>query len=188
MAWMPSSPGNGAHTGKRTGRTGFTLVELSVCLAVLTMLVAIGLPSLQRFRVRQQATATMHLLTSHFASARMAAIVQDVPVVVCPSAGNGRCRQDSDWSDHWLAFRDPDGNRQPDEEIDIYRNDAAPSDPRIRIVSSNGRRFLRYQSSGLSYGTNLTVRICHDGVVAGSVVVNSTGRARTVRGDMSTPC
>jgi type IV fimbrial biogenesis protein FimT len=188
MAWMPSSPGNGARTGKRTGRTGFTLVELSVCLAVLTMLVAIGLPSFQRLMVRQQASAIMNLLTSHFASARITAITQGVPVVVCPSLGDGLCSQGSDWSSHWLAFRDPDGNRQPDEELDIYRNDPAPAQRDLKILSTSGRRFLRYQSSGFSYGTNLTIRICHDGRVAGSVIVNSTGRPRTVRGDMTTPC
>lgn len=188
MARTPSAPGNGSPV-RPTGKTaGITLVELSVVMAVLALLVAIGLPSMERLRVRQQTSATMHLLVSHFASARMTAIAQGVPVIVCPSDGDGRCRADSDWSSHWLAFRDPDGNRQPDEESDIYRNDPAPRDARVRIVSTQGRRYLRYQSSGLAYGTNLTVRICHDGRIAGSVIVNSTGRARTARGDLRSPC
>lgn len=188
MARMPSSPGNGTLMSSAGAVAGFTLIELAVGIAVMGLLVAIALPSFRQLRARQQASATMNLLNSHFASARMSAIAQGVPVVVCPSIGNGQCRSDSDWSSHWLTFRDPDGNRQPDEQIDIYRNEAAPSGPNIRILSSNGRRFLRYQSSGLSYGTNLTVRICYDGLVAGSVIVNSTGRARSVRGAMDKPC
>lgn len=188
MARMPSPPRKGERPCRIARATGFTLVELAVALAVLAMLVAIGIPSLQELRMRQQVNATMHLLVSHFASARMTAISHGVPVVVCPGNGGDGCREDSDWGHHWLSFRDPDGNRRPDEDIDIYRNDSVPQDPRIRILSTQGRRHVRYQSSGFSYGTNLTIRICYRDRVAGSVVVNNTGRARTVRGDLSIPC
>lgn len=188
MAWMPSPSRVRERTCPRRDARGFTLVELSVSLAVLALLTAIALPSLQDFRVRQQANATMNLLVSHFASARMAAVSHGVPVVVCPSEGAGSCREDTDWGGHWLSFRDPDGNRQPDEDIDIYRNDTVPGDPHIRLVATQGRKHVRYQPSGMSYGTNLTIRICHDGLVAGSVILNNTGRARTVRGDLSKPC
>jgi type IV fimbrial biogenesis protein FimT len=186
MARMPSSPRAGENNCPRV--SGFTLVELCVTLAVLALITAIALPSLQDFRARQHVNATMNLLVSHFASARMTAITHGVPVVVCPSDGAGTCRQDTDWGGHWLSFRDPDGNRQPDEDIDIYRNDTVPRDPRIRIVSTQGRRHIRYQPTGMSYGANLTIRICYDDRLAGSVVLNATGRARTVRGNMSTAC
>ncbi len=186
MAWMPSHPRARGYARPRT--VGFTLVELSVALAVLALMTAIAIPSLQDFRVHQQVNATMNMLASHFASARMTAIAHGVPVVVCPSEGTGTCRESTDWRGHWLSFRDPDGNRQPDEDIDIYRNDSVPEDPHIRIMSTRGRQHVRYQPSGMSYGTNLTIRICYDDRVAGSVVLNSTGRARTVRGDLVTPC
>ena len=186
MAWMPSRPRTGATVRPRTA--GVTLIELSVAAAVMALLAAIAIPSLRDFRVRQQANATMNLLVSHFASARMTAIAHGVPVVVCPSEGAGTCRQDTDWGNHWLSFRDPDGNRQPDEDVDIYRNDTVPSDPHIRLVATQGRKHVRYQPTGTSYGTNLTIRVCHDGRVAGSVILNNTGRARTVRGDLSKSC
>ena len=38
------------------------------------------------------------------------------------------------------------------------------------------------------HGTNLTIRICYDGRVASSVVLNNTGRPRAVRGNLKTPC
>lgn len=188
MARMPSSPRQGSHARRPVSTHGFTLVEISVTLSVLALMVAIGLPSLREFRARQQASATTNLLMSHFASARMTAISHNVPVVVCPSDGAGNCRNGTDWGGHWLSFRDPDGNREPDDGNDIYRNEAAPGAPSIRVVSSQGRRHVRYQPTGMSYGTNLTIRICYDGRVASSVVLNNTGRPRAVRGNLKTPC
>lgn len=188
MARMPSPPRQGSHVRRTPPARGFTLVETAVTLSVLALLVAIGLPSMREFRGRQQASAVANLLTSHFASARMTAISHNVPVMVCPSDGAGICRQGTDWGGHWLSFRDPDGNREPDDGNDIYRNDTVPGSPSIRVVSSRGRQHVRYQPTGMSYGTNLTIRICLDGRVASSVILNNTGRARTVRGDLKTPC
>lgn len=188
MARMPSPPPRGSHTGRTARMRGFTLIEAAVTLSVLALMVAIGLPSLQEFLARQRASATANLLASHFASARMTAISHNVPVVVCPSDGAGTCRQSTDWGGHWLSFRDPDGNRQPDDGSDIYRNDTVAESPSIRMFSTQGRRHVRYQPTGMSYGTNLTIRICYDGHVASSVIMNNTGRARVVRGNLSTPC
>ena len=188
MARMPSPPRQGSHVCCTTSAFGFTLVETAVTLSVVALLVAIGMPTVREFKARQQASATANLLVSHFASARMTAISHNVPVVVCPSDGAGTCRQSTDWGGHWLSFRDPDGNRQPDDGSDIYRNDTVAEPPSIRVFSTQGRRHVRYQPTGMSYGTNLTIRICYDGHVASSVIMNNTGRARVVRGNFSTPC
>jgi type IV fimbrial biogenesis protein FimT len=188
MARMPSLPARRSPIGSTMHTQGFTLVETAVTLSVLALMVAIGLPSMREFRARQQANATANLLVSHFASARMTAISHNVPIVVCPSDGAGTCRQDTDWGGHWLSFRDPDGNRQPDDGDDIYRNETVAETPSIRMISTQGRRQVRYQPTGMSYGTNLTIRICYDGHVASSVIMNNSGRARIVRGDLSTAC
>lgn len=188
MARMPSSARQGSPARPAMLDRGFTLVELSVTLSILALMVAISLPSMREFRARQQAKAVTNLLMSHLASARMTAISHNVPVVVCPSDGGGTCRQDTDWGGHWLSFRDPDGNRQPDDDNDIYRNETVPNTPSIRVVSTEGRRHVRYQPIGMSYGANLTIRICYNGRVANSVMLNNTGRARTVRGNLTTPC
>lgn len=181
MARMPFPAMHGRLFRFRAGIRGITLVELIVAMSVFTVLAALAVPSYHALRKRSQVDATLHLLTSHFASARITAITHNVPVVVCPSRGDGLCREDSDWSDHWLTFRDPDGNRQPDEDIDIYRNDAAPRSPHLRILSTAGRRHVRYLPTGYSSGNNLTVSLCFDGKVNGQVVINNAGRIRTAR-------
>lgn len=188
MAGMPASKASSASCLLGPRAKGVTLVEVTVAMGVLAILTALAVPSFQALSRRSRVDAALHLLTSHFASARIAAITHNVPVVICPSHGDGVCRQDSDWSDHWLTFRDPDGNRQPDEAIDIYRNDPAPRNPLLRIQSTAGRRQLRYLPTGYSSGSNLTLRVCYDGVVSGLVVVNNAGRVRTARPHDSEPC
>jgi len=188
MARMPASVDSPVSYPLGTRATGVTLIEVTVTMGVLAILTALAVPSFQALSRRSRVDAALHLLTSHFASARIAAITHNVPVVICPSRGDGLCRQDSDWSDHWLTFRDPDGNRQPDEAIDIYRNDPAPRTPMLRIQSTAGRRQLRYLPTGYSSGSNLTLRVCYDGVVSGLVVVNNAGRVRTARPHDSEPC
>lgn len=167
---------------------GVTLLEMIVAMSVTTTLLALAIPSFHELQRRSQVDTALHLLTSHFASARIAAITQNVPVVVCPGTGKEACRQDSDWTHHWLTFRDPDGNREPDDLIDIYRNDAAPGNPRLRILSTSGRSQVRYLPTGYSSGSNLTLRVCYDGKVSGLVVINNAGRIRSARPSGTEPC
>lgn len=188
MARMPASTVPRSPYLRPARARGITLIEMTVALAVVAILTALAIPSFHALSRRSRVDAALHLLTSHFASARITAITHNVPVVICPSGGDGLCREDSDWSDHWLTFRDPDGNRQPDEAIDIYRNDSAPRSPHLRILSTAGRRQLRYLPTGYSSGSNLTLRVCYDGEVSGLVVINNAGRVRTARPSDSEPC
>lgn len=188
MARMPVSAAQPAPRQACASPRGFTLIEMIVTMSLVAVLAALAVPSFQALSKRSRVDSTLHLLTAHFASARIAAITHNIPVVICPSRGDGACRQDGDWSDHWLTFRDPDGNRQPDETIDLYRNDPAPRSPRLRILSTAGRRQLRYLPTGYSSGSNLTLRVCYDGEVSGLVVVNNAGRVRTARPSEPEPC
>lgn len=188
MARMPMLPRTTRQPALRRRSWGITLLEMIVAMSVTTTLLALAIPSFHAMQRRSQVDTALHLLTSHFASARIAAITQNVPVVVCPGSGGETCRQDSDWTHHWLTFRDPDGNRQPDDVIDIYRNDAAPDNPRLRILSTSGRSQVRYLPTGYSSGSNLTLRVCYDGKVSGVVVINNAGRIRSARPSDAEPC
>ncbi len=167
---------------------GFTLIEAMITLSVMATLLAIGMPSYQGFVQRQRVNSAMHLLTAHMASARMTAITHRVPTVVCPSNGNGGCRTDGDWTHGWLMFTDRDGNRRPDLPKDILRDERAPIHGSLRIMSSSGRSQLRYQPTGYSHGSNLTIRICQQDRLLGTVIVNNAGRIRSARSPGSRPC
>ena len=172
----------------RGASQGVTLIEACIAMSVLAILTAIAIPSLHALQKRQQVSAAMHLITTQLSTARMTAVSHNTPVVVCPSNGGARCRGDSNWNHEWLVFRDPDGNKQPDKPEDLYRSDPAPLHPKLNILSSSGRRYMRYQATGLSYGSNLTLRVCFDGELVGSVVVNNAGRIRSKRETVPKSC
>ncbi|KRG69154.1 GspH/FimT family pseudopilin [Pseudoxanthomonas dokdonensis] len=168
---------------------GLSLVEVLVTMAVLAILVSIGIPSYQALIQRQRVDATMHLLTSHMASARLSAVNYRMITVVCPSDGHSRiCRTDGDWSQGWMMFRDNDGNHQPDLPHDILRVEVPPLHPSLRLVSSRGRKQLRYLADGRASGSNLSVRLCQGPRLMAAVMVNNSGRIRSTRGEPGTGC
>ena len=179
---------NAGRPARRRSAGGFSLIEAVIVMAVATIGLAIGVPSYQGMTERARISSAMHLLSAHMASARNTAISYRIPTVVCPSNRSGGCRTDGDWSQGWLMFFDPDGNRQPDIPQDILRDENAPIHPSLRIVSSNGRAQLRYLADGRSAGSNLTVRLCRADKLMGRVIVNNTGRVRSERASGSTPC
>ena len=58
----------------------------------------------------------------------------------------------------------------------------------MRLLSTAGRRQVRYLPTGYSSGNNLTVRLCIDGEVSGLVVINNAGRIRSARPSEPEPC
>ncbi|MGY0504484.1 GspH/FimT family pseudopilin [Luteimonas sp. e5] len=157
--------------------SGFTLVEACISLAVLALITGIGLPGFQQLLAANRVRAASHELSAGFASARLAAVSRNIAVVACPGDGL-RCQDDSDWSRGWMVFHDPDRDLQPNRLEDILSVHQPRSD-RLRVVSSQGRRQLRYLPSGRSHGSNLTVSICEGGRLHARVIVNNVGRVRS---------
>ncbi len=166
---------------------GFTLIEAMIVLSIIAMTVTVGLPSFASALERNRVTLTLHQLAADMAMARSSAVVRRQQIVLCPRAADGRCSAASDWSRGWLVFADADGNRQPDTAADILRATDAPARGGAFSVTSS-RPFLRYQVDGRSAHSNLTVHVCADGRLAGQVVVNNHGRARTSRPKSAAAC
>ena len=167
---------------------GFSLVEMLFTLAVAAILLGLALPSFHETLRRQRAASTTHLLATQLAQARNTAITRRIPVTVCPSLGDGRCRTEPDWSAGWLAYHDPRRRDQPESPTDILRQEHAPSHRSVRIMASVGRPRVRYQPDGRSGGSNVTLRICSGGLLQAEVIVNNVGRIRTKRLRNDAPC
>ena len=168
---------------------GFTLIELSITLAIITILAGVAGPAMAGFIEHQRATATAAALTTHMQLARMAAVSRNRRAVLCPSSDGSHCTDGTDWSSGWMLFVDDDGNRRPDRDDDILRVDLQPTSAHLRVVSTTGRQQLRYLPDGSSAGSNLTIAICnHAGALLDQVIVNNMGRPRSERPKTAMPC
>ncbi len=159
----------------------FTLVELAATLAILAVLLALALPSLQQLRAHTQARSTSHMLSASLASARLAAVARRRPVSVCPVDAMGHCRSDGVWDEGWIVYYDPDRKRAPREPGHILRT-GKPA-PGLRVRSSPSRSHVRFLPLGRTAGNNLSLIVCsgHRRVDGTRVVVSNGGRVRTER-------
>lgn len=168
---------------------GFTLVEVVSSLSILSILLAIGLPSLAAFLKQQRAAAAMSSLVSQMSHARLAAVKHRHPTVLCPSMDGEQCLPGGNWTHGWMIFVDRDDKRRPVRASDLLYIDLEPQSRGLRLHSSSGRSYLRYLPDGRSAGTNLTINICNDqGQRLGAVIVNNTGRPRIEWGTGETAC
>jgi type IV fimbrial biogenesis protein FimT len=74
-------------------RQGFSLIELLVTLAVLTILISSAMPALAEFVERQRASAYVRQFSQHLAYARVAATSSNLAVQLCPYE-EGECTAD----------------------------------------------------------------------------------------------
>lgn len=169
-------------------RSGFTLLEAVVVLAIVAIAATIGLPAFSD-TLRQVRTATaMNLLTSSLASARSTAMLRRQAVSVCPSQDQHTCREDLIWEDGWLVFVDAKKTGQPSSDADILRV-ADPLNRNLILRTTAGRHFARFQPDGRSTGSTMTLSLCTRGDhrPLGQVILNNWGRARSVRNPSQDP-
>lgn len=167
---------------------GYTLLQLTAVMALICALAATGLPAFQDLLERQRITTTIHRLSTQLALARNSAISSGGAVSACPSSGDGGCRNDSDWSQGWIVYRDPDRQGQPADASSILSQERLPARGAMTLLSSRSRRAIRFLPDGRSSGSNITVRICSRGHLLAEVVVNNVGRVRSAKPSGRPPC
>lgn len=85
------------------GHRGFTLVELMVSLVVLSILLAIGIPSFKSIIADQRVRAATTDLQSALTLARVEAVKRGVVVTLRPASGQ-------EWAQGWLIQNPATGN------------------------------------------------------------------------------
>ena len=177
----------------RSGRgcmRGLTLLEMMVALSIVGVLLGIGAPGFSSVIERNRTTTVANRLLTDLVRTRNEAVSFRGSAALCPSADARTCRSGFDFSDGWIAFRDrdADGMRDPEEDVFVV---AQRSDlHERRVVTSAGRRSVRFRADGRNAGTNLSLRICDaSGTAQRLLIVNVGGRARIAPATPGTsPC
>lgn len=164
-------------------RRGLTLVELITTTAVLSISVAVIVPSYTGLAQRNQVTTAANQLLTHLRFARSSAVYRHGFVSLCPSTDGTNCSGDPfGWQAGYLVFSDSNGNRSRESNETLLRvQDAAPSG--LKLFSTAGRPAIRFRSDGAAWSTNTTFSICasEDADVNRAVILYGSGRARADR-------
>lgn len=165
-------------TSHRNCLVGFTLVECTITLAILSLLAGLAMPTLHKIRKQAELRGILSSLTTELASARVSAVSRRAAYVLCPSDDGTSCTRDGRWDREWIGFHDGNRDHLPDSGAAI-QSVHQHSTSGLSVYSGSGRPYVRYLPDGRSSGTNVTFRICNEGSVLARVVVNNAGRVRT---------
>lgn len=176
----------------RRSQPGFSLVEIMIVLAIVSILGITALPSLQTMVHRNRVASEVNHFLSQLHLARSEAIKQGTRIVICQSPDAQTCARTSGWEQGWIIFKDNNLNRQHDDGELLLRTDRALSST-IRIstgASLHSRRTIVYQATGLAPGSTATFTFCSPGApdLARAIILSNTGRPRlsATRADGST--
>ena len=171
----------------RTNCRGFTLIELMAAILVLGVLLAIALPSYQRFVISNRLTAQINELVGDLSQARSEAGARSRQVQMCIAASSTTCASSgNDWAAGRILWVDINGNGSPDATNNIVTNEilkyVPPLDGDVTLVATGPSSvstitFLAY--GGLAPGNSTwTFKLCSPGEPKGRrVIVPLSGRA-----------
>ncbi len=163
----------------RWARSGFSLVETLVVLAVVAVLLGLAAPGVATWRARHGLQAVAEDLWNGLVLARSQALVQQQRVVLCPLSAADGCDAQGAWSSGWQVFVDGNhsGQRDSGERVLLTRG-ALPAGVRLE-GNSTVRLGVKYGTDGRSDSLGGTFTLCREGSPEGwQVVVNALGRVR----------
>lgn len=175
----------------KTRHAGFTLLELLTTIAVLSVIVAIGVPNFREFVRNSRMTAAANDIVTDFNLARSEAIKRGVPVTLCKSQDGATC--DADAADpflSWIVFVDDadpaladalDGNGEVDPDEPILRQRSIA--PTLTVYTNANARLAIFQRDGFPRSTaagNVTdFRLCDER--KNEIGVGGRSAARAIR-------
>jgi type IV fimbrial biogenesis protein FimT len=158
----------------------WTLVEVLIILAVVSILITAAVPPMQDFITHNRMSTAVNTFISSLYLARSEAVKRAQNVKVCPTTDYVKCTGGSDWDPGWMVFLDVNDNDSVDliSDVVLQQNPALPS--RFRIIGSGGRSDAVFHSTGHAAGSNNTFKFCDTREVANTrkVYLSNEGRIR----------
>lgn len=167
---------------------GLTLVELVVVLALITLLVVLGVPTMKSLRQATRLQAEVQRMMGAIIFTRSEAIRRNVRVSMCPSmmaaTGSSLCK--GSYANGWIIYQNGDGDKVVDPEDAVIRvYEALPMGYSItnRLGTKPADTILTYKPDGSS-GLARTLLFCPPGgggLPSLAVVLSNVGRPRLAR-------
>ena len=169
---------------------GVTLIELLVAMSVLSILLAVGVPSFSQFTANTRLNSYANTLFSHLSLARSEAVKRNTRVAICKSLDGSACASSGDWSQGWIVFVDLDNNASIGSGEQVITTMSAL--PTGFSFSGNGNvsDYISYDGQGISKLTtggfqSGTITLCPAAPAATgngrNIILSSSGRARIAK-------
>ncbi|PIP80183.1 MAG: hypothetical protein COW84_06650 [Gammaproteobacteria bacterium CG22_combo_CG10-13_8_21_14_all_40_8] len=159
---------------------GYTLLELMIALAIISVLLGQGIPSYQAAVIRSKVSSQLNELTDLLNLARIYAISRNVVTTICPSADGKSCSRD--WTQGIMLFRDENLNHTKDLHENIIK--ILPKLPNSHLLTwraFQNKNYLQYSPSGFTRSQNGTFRHCVTGETLKynrALIITVSGRVR----------
>ncbi len=127
---------------------GFTILELMAAIAVLSVLLAVGVPSFIQIIRNNRITAQANDLISALNVARSESVKRGIPVSVCSSTNGAACAADTIWDTGWILFTDAAGTAGQVDGGDVLLQVWPAVAGGLQLDSS--REFIQYTSTGMT--------------------------------------
>ncbi|MCL2917552.1 GspH/FimT family pseudopilin [Shewanella litorisediminis] len=156
-------------------QNGFTLIELMITIAIVTILLTIGVPQLTELHQAYRADSAIKVIQQTLQYARNTAISYGLRVTVCPLKDN-QCT--NDWHLGLAVFTDSGISNQIDGSDKLLMQTGSFDSSDFMFYN---RAAARFQPDGLASGSNGTFKYCPgsaDSPYSKAVIINQAGRVR----------
>lgn len=169
-------------------KNGFTIIELMMAILIISIVLAIGVPSFNTIILNNRLASQMNTVISTLNFARSEAVkLGNSSVSICGSSNLTSCNS-TNWEAGWIVFRDADGDGTVDTGDVILRVQEA-------LTGGNTLRASGFTNSRITYGrrgeipSQGSIVLCDSrgATFARALVVNLSGQSRQATDDDSTP-
>lgn len=138
---------------------GLTLIELLMALLILSIIIAIGIPSFQHLLDSNRSRSLTNQLYTLLQYTRSKAVFSSGDVILCPSKNREKCT--NDWSSPLIVFIDNNKNEKRDDDETIDREVQLTSKGENIYWRSFGRKpFIRFINDGSTVFQSGNFTIC----------------------------
>jgi type IV fimbrial biogenesis protein FimT len=163
---------------------GYSIVEMLVTLAAVSVLFGLAVPGFADFFARQRSIAAVNQIIGAVNFARHGAVMYRTTTVLCPAQGSA-CARRNQWHLGAMVFKDhnADGVRSPQESI-ITQLPPLRAGERVIWRSFRNKSYLQFKATGLTSWQNGSFQYCPadaDPRYSKSIIINAQGRATKSR-------
>lgn len=174
-----------ARVSGRKRISGITLLEVLTVITIVSILMALGVPSYQYVTSANRISGEVNALLGDLQYARAEAIKEGQTVTVCSSSNLTTCSGTTAWQNGWIVFSDVNGSGAVDSASDTILRVQRAFPLGDTFNANNSMKFVTFNREGFALNLNnppITVTL--------HAAVPSTGSTRclqvTIVGQLTT--